>query len=95
MGRGGAHSGRRGARRGGRGARRGAVQLSHSALCCGSYAVYVSEDATRADIRSTFDWPCCCGVESCRCIADFTMEQQAEDPNLWIRDSVLCKACSV
>lgn len=69
------------------------TKLSHSALCCGSYAVYGSEDATRADIRSTFDWPCCCGVESCRCIADFTMEQQAEDPNLWIRDSVLCQAC--
>ena len=65
--------------------------LSQSTAACSSYVLYLREDLKHADIHVTSDWPCCCRVESCTWIVDYTMTQQGADANAWRRHSVVCK----
>jgi len=84
------------------------TRLSQSTCCCGTYIIYFDEELKVGDIHTSFDWPClpllccaphlrrrhCCAYclpESCTCIADFKMTQN--DPDTWVRDSTMCKAC--
>lgn len=76
------------------------TKLSTSTCVRSAYVVTLDESLTRGTIHTTFDWGCvqcaCClcnRATSCESICEFRMTLDAEDEDVWKRESWICRSC--